>query len=172
MRWSWLRRNRLQSPPPFLIGRGRALSFKRDRQKSGVSLVKLPSGGLGLENAKNARPPLPGAPLASGGGIPRLATWASILSQSGTRPLRKSRGSAQMIARNALGKIVGISRVKIVAHYTMDTPSERLDYSCVSIATALMCDARQEGAMQAAIPIPAKVIVITNHVIGSVTRRP
>ena len=43
------------------------------------------------------------------GWIPRLPTCASILSQSGTCPLRKSRGSVQLIVRNALGKVVGTS---------------------------------------------------------------
>jgi len=36
---------------------------KSIKQKTPFSLVKLPSGGLGLKNAKIARPLLPGAPL-------------------------------------------------------------------------------------------------------------
>jgi hypothetical protein len=43
--------NRTRSPP------------KSTKQKAPFSLVKLPSGGLGLQNAKIARLLLPGAPL-------------------------------------------------------------------------------------------------------------
>src|SRR6516164_5684067 len=62
-----------KSPPTFLIGRGRAFghSVWEEKQRSPISLVKLPGGGLGPQNAT----PLPGATFwYSCAGIPRLPT--------------------------------------------------------------------------------------------------
>src|SRR5215831_19341087 len=66
-------------------GAGGLFAFRqRKTKKACISLVKLPSGGPGLLNAKIARQPLPGAPNAFCVGILVVPTQASILSRSGT----------------------------------------------------------------------------------------
>ena len=53
-----------QSPPAVPdSGAGGLFVFRQEQNKKAcISLVKLPSGGSGLQNAKTARPLLPGAP--------------------------------------------------------------------------------------------------------------
>src|SRR5215472_6442264 len=56
-----------QSPPAVPdSGAGGLFVFRQEQnKKASISLVKLPSGGSGLQNAKPARPLLPGAPNCS-----------------------------------------------------------------------------------------------------------
>jgi len=132
MRRGWLRRNRLILPPAPIRLCGRVWLPFRPRQRSSfrqaalyrthenqsISLVKPRSGGLGLQNAKTARPLLPGAPngFFLSGYRPCLHGGVSYPT---CNPLRHHRSLVRLKRnlRNQPGNTLRTSMGKIVTRY-------------------------------------------------------
>ena len=96
--------------PRSHIGRGRGSLFHGAKQKSLHFFGELPSGGLGLSNAKIARLLLPGAPNGFFGRDTR-----SCLREQVSYPAPIIRRVANL--RTQLGNSLRRSREKNVAHY-------------------------------------------------------
>ena len=125
------KKSALHNPPAHAARCGRVVRCGRSQTRNPVpcgpfdrcnnnpiSLVKFPSGGLGLLNAKTARPLLPGAPcsgLLGEAGIPLVPTHASILS----RPSSQTNPCIESNPGNQPEIIVRSSEGKIVARYTL-----------------------------------------------------
>src|SRR5215472_5048759 len=108
-----------QSPPAVPdSGAGGLFVFRQEQNKKAcISLVKLPSGGSGLQNAKPARPLLPGTPKL----LPRLfgilpaPTHVSILSRSFPSRCNRKRISLTIALETTLRR----SKEKNVTRYTL-----------------------------------------------------
>ena len=82
MRRSWLRRNRLLSPPMLLIGRGRASSFRIKKTKSLHFFGEAPERRPWAIKRENRPAAFAGRSICLSDGIHAVPTQASILSRS------------------------------------------------------------------------------------------